>query len=185
MKKVLTLALGLPLLFACSNPKSADEKTDSKSDSVAAVPAKPQAAEFADSKYTDIGKKGLADLISGDIDSFLGQFADNAVYQWNNLDSLSGKAAISAYWKKRRKDDIDSMTYTNDIWLPIKVNQPQRNEQTGVWLLSWYVVRAKYKTGKTMIQAIHTDLHFDANDKVDRIIQYLDRVPINKAMKKG
>ena len=35
-----------------------------------------------------------------------------------------------------------------------------------------------------MVQWIHTDQHFDANDKIDRVIQYLDRVPINAASKK-
>jgi hypothetical protein len=43
---------------------------------------------------------------------------------------------------------------------------------------------AKYKTGKSMTQWIHTDLHFDANDKIDRVIMYLDRVPIAAAMSK-
>jgi hypothetical protein len=185
MKKVLAWALASSLLFACSNPKSADEKAESKTDTAVAAPAKPQPAEFADSKYTEIGKKQLAELTSGDVDSWLNGFADNAVYVWNNLDSLAGKAAISTYWKKRRNEVIDSMSFINDIWLPIKVNEPQRNEQPGVWLLSWYVLKAKYKTGKSMTQLIHTDMHFDANDKIDRFIQYLDRVPINAATKKS
>jgi hypothetical protein len=77
------------------------------------------------------------------------------------------------------------MIFINDIWLPIKVNEPQRNEQSGVWLLSWYVLKAKYKTGKSMTQEIHTDMHFDANDKIDRVIQFLDRAPINAATKKS
>jgi hypothetical protein len=35
-----------------------------------------------------------------------------------------------------------------------------------------------------MQQWIHTDIHYDANDKIDRLIQYVYRVPINAAMKK-
>ena len=31
---------------------------------------------------------------------------------------------------------------------------------------------------------IHTDLHFNENDKIDRLIQYLDRAPINAALAK-
>lgn len=184
MKKVLAWALGSTLLFACSNPKSADEKTASTGDTTAAAPTKPQPVEFADAKYTEIGKKHLADMSSGDIDSWMAGFADNAVYVWNNFDSLGGKAAISAYWKKRRKDVIDSISFSNEIWLPLKVNQPQATEQTGIWLLSWYVVRSKYKTGKSVAEGIHTDIHFDANDKIDRVVQYLDRAPINAATKK-
>jgi SnoaL-like domain len=184
MKKVLAWAFSASLLFACTNQKSADDKAEVKTDSVAAAPAKQLPAEFADAKYAEIGKKGIAALSSGDIDAWMTTFADNAVYLWNNGDSVVGKAAITAYWKKRRGDVIDSINFTNDIWLPIKVNQPQRMEQPGVWLLSWYFTSAKYKTGKKMSQWIHTDYHFDGNDKIDRVIQYLDRAPINAAIKK-
>lgn len=183
MKNVLAWGLISSLIFACNNPKPAEDKTESKTDSVAAQP-KMQPAEFADAKYAEIGKKGLSALASGDIDAWMATFADNAVYIWNNGDSLAGKAAITAYWKKRRTEVIDSISFTNDIWLPIKVNQPQKIEAPGIWLLGWYATSAKYKTGKRMSQWIHTDMHFDANDKIDRFIQYLDRAPINAATMK-
>jgi hypothetical protein len=184
MKKAIAIALATGLFLACSNEKS-ENKAEATADTAAAVtPAKQQPAEFADAKYADIGKKHLADLTSGNIDDWMSTFSDNAVYIWNDGDSLAGKAAISAYWKKRRSEVIDSITFSNAIWLPIKVNQPQTVEQPGVWLLSWYQVKAKYKTGKWMSQWVHTDMHFDANDKVDRFIQYLDHLPIVAATKK-
>ena len=183
MKKTIALALATIFFTACSSPTT-EEKTTATVDSAAATPAKTQPAEFADPKYSGIGKSGIAALASGNIDSWMTSFADNAVYLWNNGDSLTGKAAITAYWKKRRGEVIDSMSITNDIWLPIKVNQPQSVEQTGNWLLGWYFVKVKYKTGKGMAQWIHTDMHFDASDKIDRVIQYLDRAPINAATKK-
>lgn len=115
----------------------------------------------------------------------MNSFADNAVYIWNNGDSLAGKAAIAAYWKKRRGEVIDSISFSQDIWLAIKVNQPQTPAQApGNWALGWYAVSAKYKTGKRMNQWIHTAMHFDANDKIDRVVQFLDRAPINAATKK-
>jgi hypothetical protein len=184
MKRLLLLAFASSLFFACTNSKPADTAATASDSAVAAAPAKPQPAEFADSKYADIARKGDASLSSGDVDGWMSGFADNAVYQWNNGDSLSGKAAITAYWKKRRGEVIDSLNFKNEIFLPIKVNQPQSVEQPGIWVLGWAMVSAKYKTGKRMVQWIHTDMHFDANDKVDRVIQYLDRAPINAATKK-
>jgi hypothetical protein len=183
MKKTIAMSLAISMFIACSSPKTED-KPAATNDSAVAAPAKPQPAEFADPKYSEIGKMGIASLSSGNIDAWMSSFADNAVYVWNNGDSLAGKAAITAYWKKRRGEVIDSITFANAIWLPIKVNQPQTVEQPGVWLLSWYFTSAKYKTGKRMAQWIHTDTHFDANDKIDRVIQYLDRAPINAATKK-
>jgi ketosteroid isomerase-like protein len=185
MKRLLSLAFISSLFFACTNSKPADTAATTSDSAVAAAPAKPQPTEFADSKYADIGKKGFDALSSGDIDAWMSTYADNAVYIWNNGDSIAGKAAITAYWKKRRTEVIDSIKFLYPIWLPIKVNEPQQPVQApGVWLLSWHLTSAKYKTGKRMTQWMHTVMHFDANDKIDRVLQFLDRVPINAATKK-
>ncbi|MBS4066247.1 MAG: nuclear transport factor 2 family protein [Chitinophagaceae bacterium] len=181
MRKLsLWMLASILLLFACNN----EEKKEDASTAPSTSETKPQPAEFADAKYSQMGKNGIAQLSSGDIDGWAANWADNIVWQWNNGDSVAGKAAVVAYWKERRTNVIDSISFNQDIWLPVKVNTPQQNEEAGVWLLSWYGVNAKYKTGKRMIQWIHTAQHFDANDKVDRVIQYLDRTPINAAMAK-
>ena len=176
MKKLVSFAIGSLLLLACNDQKPAEPVVEKP-----AAETKPAPAEFADAKYTTIGQKGLDALSAGDVDTWLSSYADNAVYLWNSGDSLAGKAAIADYWKKRRKDVIDSLTFSNNIWLPVKVNQPQSIEQAGVWLLSWYMVKVKYKTGKSITQWMHIDMHFDANDKIDRVIHYLDRLPVMQA----
>jgi ketosteroid isomerase-like protein len=183
MKKTIAMALAISLFFACTSQK-AEDKT-ATTDSAVAAPANPQPTEIGDAKYVDIGKMGNASLSSGNIDAWMNSFADNAVYVWNNGDSLAGKAAITAYWKKRRTDVIDSISFTQDIWLSVKVNQPQQTVHLpGNWLLGWYLTSAKYKTGKRMAQWIHSATHFDASDKIDRVVQFLDRAPINAATKK-
>jgi len=184
MKKGFILGLCSLALFSCSNQKPDAEKTETTTVAAVETPTTQQPAEFAAANYGEIARKGIANLSSGDVDAWMSSFADNAVWQFNNGDSLVGKAAISDYWKKRRTDVIDSISFSNEIYLPIKVNKPQSIEQPGVWVLSWYATNAKYKTGKRMIQWIHADMHFDANDKIDRVIMYLDRVPIAAAMSK-
>ena len=181
MKKSYLLAVVYALIAACNSAST--EKQEQPL--VASSEEKQQAVEFADAKYTDMGKKALAAMTSGDVDAWMSIFADNAKYYWNGGDSLIGKAAINEYWKKRRTEVIDSITFTNEIWLPVKVNEPQQSVQTkGVWLLSWYQVTSKYKNGKTMTQWAHNDFHFDANDKIDQAIHYIDRAPINAALVK-
>jgi ketosteroid isomerase-like protein len=180
MKIIMFLAVSLTLLVACTTEIKHDQKAES-----VPVATKPQPAEFADPKYAEIGKNMFTAMSRGDMAGYLSGYADNAVYQWNNGDSLAGKAAISEYWTKRRTEFIDSLSFSNEIWLPVKVNQPQSVEAPGVWLLAWYQVNAKYKTtGKTMVQWMHLDFHFDTNDKIDRVIHYVDRVPINAALAK-
>jgi hypothetical protein len=185
MRKMLTWVAGCCFLLSC-NSKTADNTSAAATDSTATVKdAKPRATEFADSKYMDMGKKNLDQLSSGDIDGWMNSFSDSARYQWSSGDSLVGKAAIAAYWKDRRTKVIDSITFVNDIWLPIKVNQPQKGpDAPGIWLISWYEVHVKYKNGKKLSFWIHADSHYDNNDKIDRYIQYLDRAPINKALGK-
>ncbi len=178
MFKFIPLALCL-LLFSCKNAKT-DESAATPDAAAAIAPV-----EFADAKYVEDGKTGLTALSSGDISKWMERFADNAIYRFNNGDSIVGKAAISAYWTQRRTEVIDSISFANDIWLPVKINTPQNDRQRpGVWLLGWYQTTAKYKNGKSMTQRIHADTHFDANDKIDLVIQYLDRAPINAALAK-
>jgi len=181
MHKFLPWAVGCCLLFSCNNASNGPSTKDSSTAS--ATPAPPPQSEFADARYTDMGKKALAQFASGDITAWLDNFADNAVYNWSSGDSLVGKAAIANYWKERRGKVIDSITFTNDIWLPLKVNRPQKGpDAPGIWLLSWYQTTAKYKNGAKLSFWVHNDYHFNNADKIDVVVQYIDRAPINKAL---
>lgn len=108
--------------------------------------------------------------------------ADNAVYVFNNGDSLVGKEAITNYWLDRRENLIDKLTFSSDVWLVINVNEaPSSRVMTGPWVMGWFLAKATYKTGKSMQQWIHTDYHLNDEGKIDRVIQYLDRQSINQA----
>lgn len=176
MKNVFYALIGSAALLSCSQPKQEQQEA------TPAVEAKPQPVEFADSKYIAIGKEGIAALASGDVDTWMKAFADNATYSWSSGDSIVGKKAIADYWTERRGKVIDKMTISKDIWLPLKVNQPQQKEEPGIWLMSWYQVEPTYKGGVTLKFWVHTLLHFDASDKIDRVVQFIDRAPINAAL---
>ena len=187
MKKVFFCTVCAVLLFSCNSSKSKEEAVAPVETAVAEpVVKKEMPSEFADEKYVEIAKQELANLSAGDVDAWGNMYADNAVYLWNTGDSLAGKAAIDGYWRKRRTEVIDSISFLTPVFLPIKVNVPQQpTVAAGNWVLCWYLVDAKYKkSGKRMKQWIHTDMHFDSNDKVDRVIQYLDRSLVATAEKK-
>ena len=177
MKKLTFVLLGCTLVWACNQPKPTTEAT------VAQV---TPPYEVGDSKYIDIAKNGLQSLCKGDIDVFIAGIADNAKFNWNYLDSLEGKQAIADYWKDRRSNVIDTLVTSNEVWLVLKANEPVApNLPTGTWVFAWYKATATYKaTGKSMTQWIHQVQHFDANDKIDYTSQFLDRVPIQAALKK-
>jgi len=187
MRKVLFSVLSAVLLFSCKDDKKeAEPGNEAKVKSTTATTdEKPMQSEFADARYTDMGKQMMADFAAGNIDAYGEYFADNAVYQWSSGDSLSGKKAIVDYWKGRRANVVQTVQLSNDIWLPIKVNVPQRGPDVpGVWLIGWHQVKATYKNGKVLDFWVHQDMHYDANNKVDRLVMYMDRAPINAALGK-
>lgn len=163
------------LLWSCNQPKP--EVMESE------MAATTPPAEFANPQFAEIGKQGLMAMANKDIEAFVENYAEDIVYLWNSGDSVAGKQAIKEYWKDRMDNVIEKFNYDNDIWLAIKINQSQRGPDVpGVWLLGWFRATITYKGGITITQWIHTDFHFDGNEKIDRVIMYLDRAPINAAL---
>ncbi len=175
MKNVFLALFFVAALLACDMPK--------KEVAAPVVEATPPQSEIGDPKYADMGKIGLGQLASGDIDGWMTNFADNAKYYWSGGDSLIGKPAIAAYWKDRRTNVIATISFAYDIWTPLKTNAPQNKyDQAGNWLLSWYQTSVTYKNGKSLKFWVHTDYHFDASDKIDVVVQYIDMAPVKAAL---
>ena len=181
MKQTIGFLFLAVIFAACGNDQSAADNSSTTMDS-ASTEVNTRGYEFGDDKYVQMAKQTMQDLSSGNVDGFLSAYADNAIYRFSGGDSLNGKQAITDYWKKRRSEAIDSLSYSSEAWMPIKVNTPMYTGQlTGNWALTWNMVTAKYKSGKSMSQRMHMTFHFDNNDKVDRVTQYLDRVPVMAA----
>lgn len=177
MKHVILGAMLLLSIAACKESKKEEAKEAEASEaSTAAAPATaPRATEFADPKYIDMARKDVDALVSKDIDGYMNSFADNAVYQYNNGDTIVGKKAITEMWKQLYASSLDSLALVNPIYLPVIVNEPQGGIAKGTYLLMWYRMTAKFKTGKTSNQLIHVVAHYDANDKIDRLTEFVDR----------
>lgn len=180
MKKVIIMMLPCIVMLSCNSGEEA-KTLSSGSDSGDSSKAEQQ-AEFADPKFVELGKASFAKFAAEDVDGWAASLSDNIVYLWSGGDSLVGKKAVVDYWKARFANVVDSVSVANDIWLPIKVNKPQQGpDMVGNWLLSWHQVTAKYKSGKSITFWVHTDYHFDSNDKVDRYITYMDMAKIQAA----
>jgi ketosteroid isomerase-like protein len=175
MKKLLYCALALPLIWSCNSPKKEEPvKTETPTEAVAQRPI-----DFADERFSNICKDGLMKLGNGDVDGYLSNFAEDAIYRWNNGDSLAGKSEIAKFWNDRRKNVITKLEFSDDIWLSMMVTDANtQNVRKGNWVLSWYTVNASYKTGKSMKQSMHILYHFNNNEKIDEVIQFVDRQPI-------
>lgn len=180
MRNILLGTICFFMLAAC---KDQAEKTSPST--IAGESTKtPPPVEFADQKYIDMGKKAWEQFAAGNIDGWASTFAENIKFRWSAGDSLTGKAEVVKYWKDRRANVIESIEFSNEIWLPLTVNQPQSIESKGTWLLGWNQVKATYKNKETLSFWVHTDMHYNNEGQVDEVIQYIDRAPIQAALAK-
>ncbi len=182
MKKILLGVFISASMIACN-----DEKTEGKSATTDAA-----ATATVDSKTTDEllavsegdGVKSAMDAFANkDVDGMTAGYDDNIRYLWSGGDSLVGKQAVKDYYNGRWKL-IDSLSFSDHVVLPIKVNNVQTPYQApGKWVLHWAFAHVKYKNGKKLDFWVHNDYHFNDAGKIDVAIQYIDMHPIKEANK--
>ena len=184
MKKIFILAAGCMLLFACNNEKKDEAKTEDASTSTMSSTDKKPAAEILDLSMADPIKKSWAAFSKGDIDAMTADFDDNIRYTWSGGDSAVGKKAVQDYYKGRW-NLIQSLSFSNEIVLPLQVNESQQPKYapTGKWVLYWAMVDVTYKNGKKLNFWSHSVNHFNDAGKVDFVGQYMDRHPLIEATK--
>jgi len=185
MKKFFLVVIAATVLIACNNKKS-DEKTegtDTTKTTMSSTDKKP-ATEILDLSAADPVTKSITAFSKGDLDGMVADYADNVRYTWSSGDSLIGKQAVKDYYAGRWKL-IDSISFSNDIKLPLMVNESQQPlaAPPGKWVLYWTMTNVKYKNGKKLTFWQHSVNHFNDAGKIDFVGMYLDRHPIMEATK--
>jgi hypothetical protein len=184
MKKIFMLATCCTLLFACNNEKKDDGKMDDGNKTTMSSGDKKPATELLDLSAADPLKKSFAAFSKADINGMSADYDDNIRYTWSSGDSLIGKQAVKDYYTGRWKL-IDSLSVSNEIVLPIQVNESQQPQYApaGKWVLYWAMVNVKYKNGKKIVFWMHNVNHMNDAGKIDFIGQYIDRHQIMEATK--
>lgn len=185
MKKILFGVLISAFLFSCNNEKKDDKKTDETTSTTKMADGdKKPASELLDVSAADPLKKSFAAFAKADMDGMVAVYDDNVRYTWSSGDSLVGKQAVKDYYAGRWKL-IDSMTISNEIVLPVQVNESQQPKYApaGKWVLYWAMVDVKYKNGKKITFWMHNVNHMNDGGKIDYVGQYIDRHQIMEASK--
>lgn len=179
MKSLLILLLAPVVFFSCKT-RTAEGKDESAKP---ATTTSDGSVQFADEKYVDIGRRHDIMFENGNINGWAEMFADDAVLMYSGGEKFTGKQAIVDYWINRRNTVVQSIAHDFDIYLPVTVKESLQpgTKAPGVWLMHWTQFTTRYQNGKSLTGWLHTDLHFDDNGKVDRMIEYLDRAPIQAA----
>ncbi len=175
---ILITLIALGLLFGLLQGCKQDTRTGEAA--VVALTAKPP-TELLDISLSEPARKSLDAFSQMDLDGFTDEFADDIRYSWSSGDSLKGKQAVKDYYAGRFKL-IESISFTDHIFLPIQINQsPTRDVSTGRWLLQWVFAHIQYKNGKRVDLWIHNVNHYNEAGKIDFLGQYMDRYPIMEA----
>jgi SnoaL-like protein len=181
MKKIFPGVILSAFLFLLScNNEATTEATGAATDSTSIKPS----TEVLDVSEADAVKASFAALSKGDVDAMIANYDDNARQVWSAGDSAVGKQAIKDYWTGRWKL-IDSLTFSEVIVLPIRLNESQspKYAPNGKWVLTWTFSHVKYKNGKKLDFWVHTDYYYNEAGKIASVIQYIDRYPIMEATK--
>jgi len=182
MRKFFIGVIVSAIFIACNNDKKTDAGSSTSSTTTSASDKKP-ASELLDISMGDMVKRSAEAFAKGDIDGRVANMADNVRVLWSSGDSLVGKQAAKDYFQKRWSI-IDSATATEQIVLPIQVNEPQSKfTPAGKWILHWYLSSVKYKNGKRLTFWVHNANHLNDEGKIDVCAIYLDRYPIMEATK--
>lgn len=183
MKKIFhgVILSAFLFLLSCNNEEKAGTTGDATADT---ANGKKPATEMLDISEADGIKAAFAALGRGDIDAMTATYDDNARHFWSAGDSAVGKQAIKDYWNGRWKL-IDSLTFSEVIVLPIRINESQSPQYAtnGKWVLAWTFSHVKYKNGKKLDFWAHTDYYYNDAGKIANVIQYIDRYPIMEATK--
>ena len=179
MKKILIGVFISAFFISCAD-KKADETTATATETVSSTSSSDVLLPMSEA---DGVKAGLDAFTKKDVDGMTSSYDDNVRYYWSGGDSLIGKQAVKDYYVGRTKL-IDSIQYSNIIVLPVKVvNSQSPYHAPGKWVLSWFKIDVKYMNGKKLTFWSHNDYHYNDAGKVDMVIQYIDRAPINEATK--
>ena len=121
MKKFLFGVIVSTIFISCA--EKAEEKPKDETAAVT-TETKKAATELLDISEGDGVRTATDALANKDANGLSASYDDNILYRWSGGDSITGKQAVFDYWNGRFKL-IDSLSFTDAIYLPIKVNEPQ------------------------------------------------------------
>lgn len=180
MKKFILGILISTLLFSCKENK---EETAAASSPTTLASEQKDGDQVLAMSEADGVRRAMQAFTQGDIDGMAAEYADTVKYLWSGLDSLRGKTAVQDYYKGRWAL-IDSLNYSDIILVPLKTTMQQsKYAPTGKWILAWAFAHVKYKNGKKLDFWFHNVYHYNTDNKIDFVGQYIDRHPLIEATK--
>jgi hypothetical protein len=176
--RTLLLFLSLIVVFSCTPYEEKSEPEEH-----------PSGFAMTDMTYAEITEASIKNLAAFDFETWGTQLADDIEYHFpdgdqNSRTKLIGKEAVLNWWKDwEANSGVTSMTMGDLVVIP--VSSSSKVSSTGLagnYGLAWVTTRLGFDNGNTVSFRMNMDLHFNEENKIDRIFSYYDRTGLIQAM---
>jgi len=168
MKKSIVLPLFLMLILAGCNTNTPEKGTPTASSSENKGPV-----NVLDSTKSKMLEESIRAFAAGNMDQFTSSMSDSIKFYYPAPgDSLTGKAAVQAYYAGRWKL-INSIETVNPTFLAVHVDR-SNSVLPGEWQMAWYSFQIHYKSGNAIFLPVHTVAHENGAGKFDIMVMYYD-----------
>ncbi len=153
-----------------------------KEDSVMAEKEIP-ILEAASQEYADLTQKTLDLLTEFDLETWKEYLADDVVWYWPDGTSetrhtINGKEELITWWKNWKETTGAQISFTNNTFLPLKVNKPSNYYKlVGTGVLAYTDLTISIQDKSTSVRQ-HMVFMFDENKKINHALLYYDRTGI-------
>jgi len=153
-----------------------------KEDSVMAEQEIPM-LEAASQEYADLAQKTLELLSEFDLETWKEYLADDVEWYWPDGNSetrhtIKGKEELITWWKNWKETTGGQMSFTNNTFLPIKVNKASNYYKlVGTGVLAYTDLTISLQDKSTSVRQ-HIVFMFDENKKISHALLYYDRTGI-------
>jgi len=143
---------------------------------------------LAPAEYAEKAEASVQALARADFDAWGATLADDVAYAFpdgdpNTRTTLKGKTAVLDWWKKfRATPGVESMAVSEFNLMPIEVTgEAKGGAPKGIYVIAYFTNVLGIK-GQSVGLRMNFSIHFNADQKIDRLYGYYDRTPIVRAL---